>query len=55
MSSVIADHSMLAPVTSARLARRKSRHLKELFIEMLLLGAAMVAVLTTLGIVYVLF
>ena len=46
---------MLAVVTSARLAKRRSRHIKELLIEMLLLGAAMVAVLTTLGIVYVLF
>ena len=46
---------MLAVVTSARLAKRRSRHLKELLIEMLLLGAALVAVLTTLGIVYVLF
>ena len=46
---------MLAVVTSARLAKRWSRHMKELVIEMLLLGAALVAVLTTLGIVYVLF
>ena len=46
---------MLAVVTSARLAKRRSRHIKELLIEMLLLGAALVAVLTTLGIVYVLF
>lgn len=46
---------MIASVTSARLAKRRSRHLKELMIEMLLLGAAMVAVLTTAGIVYVLF
>ena len=55
MSSVLTDHSMIASVTSARLAKRRSRHLKELMIEMLLLGAAMVAVLTTAGIVYVLF
>ncbi len=46
---------MIAAVTSARLAKRRSRHVKELVIEMLLLGAALVAVLTTLGIVYVLF
>ena len=46
---------MLAVVTSARLAKRRSRHIKELLIEMLLLGAALVAVFTTLGIVYVLF
>ena len=46
---------MLAVATSARLAKRRSRHMKELLIEMLLLGAALVAVLTTLGIVYVLF
>jgi phosphate transport system permease protein len=49
------DRSMIAAVTSARLAKRRSRHVKELVIEMLLLGAALVAVLTTLGIVYVLF
>ena len=55
MSSVLAESPMLAVVTSARLAKRRSRHIKELLIEMLLLGAAMVAVLTTLGIVYVLF
>ena len=55
MSSVLAERPMLAVVTSARLAKRKSRHLKELLIEMLLLGAALVAVLTTVGIVYVLF
>ena len=46
---------MLAVVTSARLAKRRSRHIKELLIEMLLLGAALVAVLTTVGIMYVLF
>jgi len=55
MSSVMTDRSMIAAVTSARLAKRRSRHVKELVIEMLLLGAALVAVLTTLGIVYVLF
>ena len=42
-------------VISPRLARRASRHVKELMIEMLLLGAALVAVFTTAGIVYVLF
>ena len=42
-------------VISPRLARRASRHVKELVIEMLLLGAALVAVFTTAGIVYVLF
>ena len=51
MSSVLAERPMLAVVTSARLAKRRSRHIKELLIEMLLLGAALVAVLTTLGIV----
>jgi len=55
MFSVMTDRSMIAAVTSARFAKRRSRHVKELVIEMLLLGAALVAVLTTLGIVYVLF
>ena len=41
-------------VISPRLARRASRNVKELMIEMLLLGAALVAVFTTAGIVYVL-
>ena len=54
MSSVLSGNPVLESATSARLAKRKSRHLKELFIEWLLLGAAMVAVLTTAGIVYVL-
>ncbi len=56
MSSVL-NSTMLMPATdsvSPRLAKRASRHVKELIIEMLLLGAAMVAVFTTLGIVYVL-
>ena len=55
MSSVLAANPVSESATSARLAKRRSRHLKELFIEWLLLGAAMVAVLTTAGIVYVLF
>ena len=42
------------PVVSARLAKRSARNVKELAIEMLLLAAALTAVLTTLGIVYVL-
>ncbi len=46
---------MMPSTVSPRLAKRSSRHLKELAIEMLLLGAAMVAVFTTLGIVYILF
>lgn len=46
---------MMPSTVSPRLAKRASRHLKELAIEMLLLGAAMVAVFTTLGIVYILF
>lgn len=37
-----------------RLEFRRSRHVKEQIIEALLLGAAMVAVLTTLGIVFIL-
>lgn len=46
---------MMPSTVSPRLAKRASRHLKELAIEMLLLGAAMVAVFTTMGIVYILF
>jgi len=46
---------MMPSTVSPRLAKRASRHLKELAIEMLLLGAAMVAVFTTAGIVYILF
>lgn len=46
---------MMPSTVSPRLAKRASRHLKELAIEMLLLGAAMVAVFTTVGIVYILF
>lgn len=46
---------MMPSTISPRLAKRASRHLKELAIEMLLLGAAMVAVFTTVGIVYILF
>lgn len=45
---------VMPSAVSARLAKRTSRHAKEFVIEMLLLGAAMVAVFTTLGIVYVL-
>lgn len=64
MSAVIAPmpdlaHSVAHDVTrtldvSARLAKRSARNLRELAIEMLLLAAALTAVLTTLGIVYVL-
>ena len=55
MSSVLAENLVISSQVSARLAKRTSRHMKEFAIEMLLLGAAMVAVLTTAGIVYVLF
>lgn len=55
MSSILAQNLVIPSQVSARLAKRTSRHLKEFAIEMLLLGAAMVAVLTTAGIVYVLF
>ncbi len=55
MSSVFAENLVIPSQVSARLAKRTSRHMKEFAIEMLLLGAAMVAVLTTAGIVYVLF
>ncbi len=54
MSSVLANPMVMPSAVSARLAKRTSRHAKEFVIEMLLLGAAMVAVFTTLGIVYVL-
>ncbi len=43
------------PVVSERLRRKASRHMKERVIESLLFGAALVSVLTTLAIVYVLF
>jgi phosphate transport system permease protein len=39
---------------AGRLAHRRSRHLRERFIEALLLGAALVAVATTVGIVFIL-
>ena len=55
MSSILAETLVIPSQVSARLAKRTSRHMKEFAIEMLLLGAAMVAVLTTAGIVYVLF
>ena len=55
MSSVLAENLVISSQVSARLAKRTSRHMKEFAIELLLLGAAMVAVLTTAGIVYVLF
>jgi len=42
------------PVIAGRLAHRRSRHLRERFIEALLLAAALVAVATTLGIVFIL-
>ncbi len=54
MSSDLANSMVKPSAVSARLAKRTSRHAKEFVIEMLLLGAAMVAVFTTLGIVYVL-
>lgn len=50
-----AVQSMAQPLgVSARLAKRSARNVRELAIEMLLLAAALTAVLTTLGIVYVL-
>ena len=55
MSSILAETLVIPSQVSARLAKRTSRHMKEFAIEMSLLGAAMVAVLTTAGIVYVLF
>jgi len=45
---------MRLQTTSHRLAKRKTRHLKELFIEMFLFLCALASVLTTLGIVWVL-
>lgn len=54
MSSILNIPMVMPASISPRLAKRASRNIKELGIEMLLLGAAMVAVLTTLGIVYVL-
>lgn len=54
MSSILNIPIVMPASISPRLAKRASRNIKELGIEMLLLGAAMVAVLTTLGIVYVL-
>ncbi|MFN0162821.1 MAG: phosphate ABC transporter permease subunit PstC [Burkholderiales bacterium] len=54
MSSTLAATPAMPSTISPRLAKRATRHLKELAIEMVLLGAAMVAVITTLGIVYVL-
>ena len=40
--------------TSARLKKRRSRHMKETIVEFLLFMAALVSVITTLGIVYIL-
>jgi phosphate transport system permease protein len=40
--------------TAGRLARRRSRHLRERVIELMLLSAALVAVATTIGIVFIL-
>jgi phosphate transport system permease protein len=40
--------------TAGRLARRRSRHLRERLIELMLLSAALVAVATTIGIVFIL-
>ncbi|HWH47732.1 MAG TPA: phosphate ABC transporter permease subunit PstC [Burkholderiales bacterium] len=57
MSSVAPTHSLtiLADTTvSARLAKRKSRHIRERFIEVLLFLAASVSVAVTLGIVVIL-
>jgi len=45
----VVDH-----VVSRRLSRRKTRHLRERFIEFTLAGAAIFSVAVTLGIVYVL-
>ena len=50
----VAQAAVQPPGVSARLAKRSARNVKELAIEMLLLAAALTAVLTTLGIVYVL-
>lgn len=44
----------LQPIISNRLRKRKSRHIFATAIELLLLSAALVAVATTIGIVYVL-
>ena len=43
-----------SPPAAGRLAYRPSRHLRERFIEAALLGAALVAVATTIGIVFIL-
>lgn len=56
MSAVPGDFTTTPPpaAMSARLAYRRSRILREKLIELVLLGAALVSVLTTIGIVYVL-
>ncbi|QEL64570.1 phosphate ABC transporter, permease protein [Oryzomicrobium terrae] len=57
MSSIIlAESSPAMPLdyVSDRLARRRTRHLRETIIELLLLAAALVSVATTLGIVFIL-
>ena len=57
MSSVASTHSLniLADNTvSARLAKRKSRHIRERFIEVFLFLAASVSVAVTVGIVVIL-
>ena len=46
--------SVLSPVQSARVARRRSRVVREKLIEMVLFLAALVSVFTTVGIVYIL-
>ncbi|HEX5612109.1 MAG TPA: phosphate ABC transporter permease subunit PstC [Burkholderiales bacterium] len=56
MSAVPGDFTTTPPpaAMSARLAYRRSRILREKLIELVLFGAALVSVLTTIGIVYVL-
>lgn len=48
------DSAPSAAVDGNRLRYRRSRHVKEQIIEWLLLGAALVAILTTIGIVFIL-
>jgi phosphate transport system permease protein len=48
------DSAPAASADGSRLRYRRSRHVKEQVIEWLLLGAALVAILTTVGIVFIL-
>ena len=48
------DSAPAANADGSRLRYRRSRHVKEQIIEWLLLGAALVAILTTVGIVFIL-